>query len=218
MTKSDDWGRPDGLVEAAWLVEHLNDSSVKIVEATFTLPGVSPTGYERYVRAHIPNAVFYDIEKIGDPDNPLPHMLPSDADFAAAMGRLGIENDHHVVVYDAFGLSSAPRAWWMLRAYGHHNVRILNGGLAHWQAQGRPVTAEIPASKVTQFSARLDRARVCDKTQMLANLTSRQAQVVDARSAGPGADRRVKNMIVWTLMGSRDRAESHRWRMKATPR
>lgn len=183
MAQIQNGGRVSDLIETAWLSEHMDDPSVRIVDATFTLPDVKPTASQRYAKCHIPGAVFFDIEKVRDPDNPLPHMLPNEQQFAAAMGELGIGNEHHVVVYDGFGLSSAPRVWWMLRIFGHENVSALNGGLPKWQAEGRPVTADIQTPAPARFMARLDRSRVRDRAQMLANVAGRREQVIDARSA-----------------------------------
>ena len=178
------YGHPEALVETAWLAAHLNDPKLRILDGSFTLPGVSPSGPELYARQHIPGAIFFDIEEIRDTANPLPHMLPDEKAFAAAMGKLGIGSDHKVVVYDAFGLTSAPRVWWTLRVFGHTDVAVLNGGLPKWLAENRPVTTEIPKFPPATFDAKLDKSRVRDKAQMLANLKSHREQVIDARSAG----------------------------------
>lgn len=178
------YGHPEALVETAWLAAYLNDPTLRILDGSFTLPGVSPSGPELYARQHIPGAIFFDIEAIRDANNPLPHMLPDAATFAAAMSRLGVGNDHKVVVYDAFGLTSAPRVWWTLRVFGHRDVAILNGGLPKWLAEGRAVIADVPKFPPATFNARLDKSRVRNKAQMLANLASKREQVIDARSAG----------------------------------
>jgi len=178
------YARSDALVETAWLAAHLNDVDLRILDGTFTLPGVSPTGPELYARQHIPGAIYYDIEEIRDTANPLPHMLPDAPTFAQMMARLGIASRNKIVVYDAFGLSSAPRVWWTLRVFGHTDVAVLNGGLPKWLAEGRPVTAEVRKFPPPTFDAKLDHGRVRDKAQVLANLKSQREQVIDARSAG----------------------------------
>lgn len=178
------YAHTEALVETAWLAAHLDDPNLRILDGTFTLPGVSPTGAQMYARQHIPGAIFFDIDDIRDEANPLPHMLPDASSFARIMGALGVGSRHKVVVYDAFGLSSAPRVWWTLRVFGHRDVAVLNGGLAKWLAERRPVTAEVPKFPPATFAATLDGSRVRDKAQMLANLRSRREQVLDARSAG----------------------------------
>jgi len=127
--------RPEALIETAWLAAHLNDGKLRILDGSFTLPNVHPSGPELYARQHIPGAVFFDIEEIRDTTNPLPHMLPDEKAFAAAMRHLGIGSEHKIVVYDAFGLTSAPRVWWTLRVFSHKDVAVLNGGLPKWLAQ-----------------------------------------------------------------------------------
>ena len=176
------YANPDALVSTAWLAAHLDAPDLRIVDGTFTLPGVTPTGHELYLQRHIPGAVFFDIDAIADEHNPLPHMLPSPEKFSAQMRRLGLGDGHKIVVYDSAGLSSAGRPWWMLRVFGHQDVAILDGGLPKWQAEGRPVTDDIPVLRERHFTARLNTLLVRDKRQMLDNLAAPREQVIDARA------------------------------------
>jgi thiosulfate/3-mercaptopyruvate sulfurtransferase len=176
------YANPDALVSTEWLAAHLDAPDLRIVDGTFTLPGVTPTGHELYLARHIPGAVFFDIDAIADEHSPLPHMLPSPEKFSALMRKLGLGDGHKIVVYDSAGLSSAGRPWWMLRVFGHQDVAILDGGLPKWQAEGRPVTDDIPALRERHFTARLNTLLVRDKAQMLDNLAARREQVIDARS------------------------------------
>src|SRR6185437_4509478 len=132
------YANPDALVSTEWLAAHLDAPDLRIVDGTFTLPGVTPTGHQLYLERHIPGAVFFDIDDIADERNPLPHMLPSPEQFSTQMRKLGLGDGHKIVVYDSAGLSSAGRPWWMLRVFGHQDVAILDGGLPKWQAEGRP--------------------------------------------------------------------------------
>lgn len=134
------YAHPDDLVSTEWLAAHIDRYDVRVVDGSFTLPGVSPTAQEAYAKEHLPSAVFFDIDKISDRSDPLPHMLPSDKDFADAAGKLGLGDNHRIIVYDIAGFNSAPRVWFMLRAFGHRNVALLNGGLPKWKAEGRPLT------------------------------------------------------------------------------
>jgi thiosulfate/3-mercaptopyruvate sulfurtransferase len=177
------YAHPDSLVSTEWLAGNIDRADVRVFDASFTLPGVTPTAQDHYAQRHIPGALFFDIDGISDHANPLPHMLPSDADFARMVGALGIGNDRHIILYDIAGYGSAPRAWWMLRAFGHRKVAILNGGLPKWLAENRPVTTLVPKPTPVTFAAKLDRAFVREKTQMLANLADHRAQVIDARPA-----------------------------------
>src|SRR5205085_1309731 len=142
------------------------------------------TAREDYDRGHIPGAVFFDIDEIAEPGTSLPHMIPSLELFARKMEQLGIGDDDRVIVYDSAGLSSAGRAWWMLRLFGHHNVALLDGGLPKWKAEGRPLETAVPNPPRRRFSARFDPALVRDKQALLGNLSARREQVLDARAAG----------------------------------
>ena len=177
------YAHPEALVSTEWLASNLADKNLRVVDATYTLPGVSPTGHELYRKRHTPGAVFYDIDAVAEARNPLPHMLPDEQTFGQMMGRLGLGDRHKIVVYDSMGLATAPRAWWSLRAYGHKDVAVLNGGMPKWLAENRPVTAEIPHYPAATFTARLFKPGLRDKAQLLANLKTRREQVIDARSA-----------------------------------
>ena len=178
------YAHPEALVDTDWLAAHLDDSNVRVVDSSFKLPGITPTAREDYDRRHIPGAMFFDIDDIAEPGTNLPHMIPSPELFARKMEGLGIGDDDRVIVYDSAGLSSAGRAWWMLRLYGHHNVALLDGGLPKWKAEGRPLETAVPTPPHRRFSARFDPAQVRDKQRLLDNLSTGREQVIDARSAG----------------------------------
>lgn len=178
------YAHPEALVSSEWLAAHLDDPHVRVLDASFTLPGISPTARENYDRGHIPGAAFFDIDDICAPGMSLPHMIPSAELFAQKIGALGVGDGDKVVVYDSAGLSSAGRGWWMLRLFGHDNVALLDGGLPKWKAEGRPVTALVPAPLPRRFTARFDPSLVRDKRAVMANLASGAEEVVDARAAG----------------------------------
>src|SRR5579862_5868696 len=178
------YARPEALVSAEWLAAHLGDPHVRVLDSSFKQPGVTPTARQDYDAGHIPGAVFFDIDDVAEPGTLLPHMIPTAARFAEKMAERGIGNDDRVVVYDANGLSSAGRAWWMLRLFGHDNVALLDGGLLKWKAEGRPLETKTPAIPARQFTARFDPALVRDKAAVRANVSSKAEQVVDARAAG----------------------------------
>ena len=178
------YAHPEALVSTEWLDEHLNDPQIRIVDSSFKLPGITPTAREDYDRGHIPGAVFFDIDDIAEPGTSLPHMIPSPDLFARKMEGLGIGDGDRVVAYDSAGLSSAGRAWWMLRLFGRREVALLDGGLPKWRAEGRPLDTALPSPPRRRFTARFDPVLVRDKRALLENLSTRQEQVVDARAAG----------------------------------
>ncbi|MBV8916667.1 3-mercaptopyruvate sulfurtransferase [Bradyrhizobium sp.] len=172
----------DPLVTTDWLAAHLNDAGVKVVDATFKMPGVLPLPKDDYLAAHIPGAVFFDVDAVSDHKNPLPHMFPSAEQFGRDVGALGIGNDDTVVLYDAGGWVAAPRAWWMFLSYGHDKVRILDGGLKKWRAEGRAVEGGEVTPKPATFTAAYDARRVRSIGEMIANVASKAEQVIDARA------------------------------------
>jgi thiosulfate/3-mercaptopyruvate sulfurtransferase len=137
-----------------------------------------------YAGAHVPGAVYFDIDEVADEANPLPHMLPDPVKFSSRVRRLGLGDGTRIVIYDNSKYSASARAWWMFRLFGHPEVAVLNGGLAKWRAEGRPVTDEPVTPREAHFTARQNNLLVRDLEQMRANLLSRREQVVDARSRG----------------------------------
>lgn len=177
--------RPESLVTTEWLAGRLDDPKVRIVDATWYLPNAGRVGRADYDARHIPGAVFWDIDKIADPATPLPHMVPDAATFARHMEALGIADGMNVVVYDAVGMASAPRAWWTLRYFGFDAASVLDGGLVKWLAEGRPVDARQPAPAPSgRFTARPRPELVRAVEQVRANIASHAEQVLDARAAG----------------------------------
>jgi thiosulfate/3-mercaptopyruvate sulfurtransferase len=177
------YARPEALVAGEWLEARLGDPQLAIVDCSFKLPGAASTARADYDNGHIPGAVFFDIDDIARPGTALPHMIPSAQLFAEKMAALGIGNDGEVVVYDGVGLSSAGRAWWMLRLFGHPAVAILDGGLPRWRAENRPLSTTVQSPSPRRFTARFEAALWRDKAALLANLATRREQVIDARAA-----------------------------------
>jgi thiosulfate/3-mercaptopyruvate sulfurtransferase len=173
----------DSLISTAELAASLSAPEIKVVDASYKMPGVIPTAGESYLAAHIPGAVFFDIDAIADRKTHLPHMLPSAEFFAAQVQALGIGNEHRIVLYDAGGIAGAARAWWTFRVFGHSKVAVLDGGLRKWVAEGRSVDAAIPRIVPSRFTARFNSQLVRAREQVLANINTRQEQVLDARSS-----------------------------------
>ena len=180
MTSGDGFGL---LVSTDWLLAHLSDPGVVVIDASWHMPATNRDGRREFLAGHIPGAAFFDLDAVSDHTSPLPHMLPSPEDFASAMGALGVSNDVRVVVYDAAGLFSAPRLWWMLRIFGHEHVAILDGGLPKWTAEGRPLDKGEAHPTARVFTPHFNAAAVADVAQVRDALDSGSAQVLDARAA-----------------------------------
>ncbi len=180
----------DPLVSTKWLADHLHDKKVKVLDASFKLPGVMPLPKEDYERAHIPHAVFFDVDAVSDHSNSLPHMFPSAEQFGRDIGTLGISNADTVVVYNSGGWVAAPRAWWMFLAFGHDKVRVLDGGLKKWIAEGHPVQGGNVMIKPATFKAKVRRqARAQHRAD---DRQSCQPGRAGARRAREGALRRQR--------------------------
>ncbi|MEO1609559.1 MAG: 3-mercaptopyruvate sulfurtransferase [Pseudomonadota bacterium] len=172
------------IVETDWLAQHLQAPELIIVDGSLHLPAEQRDPKAEFAMRHIPGAVFFDIEDIADQSSRLPHMLPSEAVFAAKMEEIGIGHNTAVVAYDNKGLFSAARVWWMLRAMGHGNVAVLNGGLPKWRSDGYPVTDEMTAvGPKRQFTPRMNPALIRNIDDIKAIVQSGGAQIVDARAA-----------------------------------
>jgi thiosulfate/3-mercaptopyruvate sulfurtransferase len=174
----------DPLVSTDWLAAHLDDPKVKVIDATFKLPGVLPLPVDDYFAAHIPGAAFFDVDAVSDHNNPLPHMYPDAAQYARDVAALGISTGDTVVAYDSGSWVAAPRAWWMFLSFGYPNVKVLNGGLKKWVGEGRATQSGKVMPKPGQFTARLDPSYIRSRQQIQANIETRAEQLVDARPRG----------------------------------
>lgn len=174
----------DPLVSTEWLAAHLDDPGVKVIDATFKLPGVLPLPVDDYLAAHIPGAAFFDVDAVSDHTNPLPHMYPDAAQFARDVASLGISTGDTVVAYDSGSWVAAPRAWWMFLSFGYTNVKVLNGGLKKWVSEGRATQSGKVTPKPGRFTAKLDPSYVRSRQQIQANIETRAEQLVDARPRG----------------------------------
>ena len=169
------------LVPPSWLAERIDAPGIRIADASWYLPQAKRDAKAEYAAAHIPGAVFFDIDALSDETSPWPHMLAPAAKFSRAMGELGISDEMTLVVYDGAGLYSSPRAWWMLRAMGQDNVFILDGGLPAWKRDGR-TTEDHPAHpRAANFTVKANPRLVRDFAQMTDLVRGRTAQVIDAR-------------------------------------
>lgn len=173
----------DPLVSTAWLADRLDDPDLRIVDASWWMPAENRSGQAEFLEAHIPGAVFFDIDAIADRTADLPHMLPSPEAFAQAAGALGLARDATIVVYDTFGVRASARVWWTLRVMGYPKVFVLDGGLKAWRAEGRPLAngeaRPIPAAVTPAFDAALVR----NLSDMRGLVGGTSAQIVDARGA-----------------------------------
>ena len=129
------YAHPEAIASTDWLKMHLEDKNIRVVDCSVSF--INPNSYNE---GHIPGAVSLEvIGQLSDPKGRVPLLILPSSQFESLMGKLGISNDTTVVVYDAFGGAWSGRLWWALMYYGHTDVKILNGGLGRWKAEGREI-------------------------------------------------------------------------------
>lgn len=178
------------LVSTEWLATHLNDPALRILDVRWRSRyengrGISFDDPEGYRTGHIPGAVFAGmISDLSDPNHPVPDMLAPPEQFAAAMGRMGIENDTLVVAYDSMGLPlGSARLWWALSYYGHDRVRVLDGGLREWQSEGRPLSTASVTPAFSHFTVKPNPEWLASKADVVAALAQPAIVLVDCLNA-----------------------------------
>ena len=173
---------PKILVSTDWLGDRLKMPDLRLLDASWYLPGENRDGRAEYDARHIPGARFFDIDEIADTRSALPHMAPPVEKFMSRMRAMGIGDGHQVVVYDGAGLFSAARVWWLFRLMGKTDVAVLDGGLPKWLAEGRPVDDAPPLIRDRHMTVTRQNALVRDVTEVAAAAKLGTHQIVDARA------------------------------------
>ena len=174
----------DALVSTDWLAAHLNAPDIRVVDATFTLPTLKRDPRAEYREAHIPGAVFFDIDDIADETSDLPHMVPDAAKFSSRVRKLGLGDGVRIVCYDSNRFSASARAWWMFRMFGHDDVVVLDGGLGKWRADGHPIDDRAVVPVERHFTPRQNNLLLRKLDQIRAHVVNPSGQLIDARSSG----------------------------------
>ncbi|WP_112873508.1 3-mercaptopyruvate sulfurtransferase [Paracoccus endophyticus] len=173
---------PRTVVSTDWLAAHLDDPDLRIVDASWHMPASGRDAQAEYRDAHIPGARFFDIDAIADTRSDLPHMAPQPELFISRLRAMGIGDGHQVVVYDNSDVHSAARVWWTFRLMGKTDVAMLDGGLAKWRAEGRPVEDMAPITRDRHMTVQRQAALVRDVTQVAAAAKLGDHVIIDARS------------------------------------
>ena len=180
MTRDD----PKTLVSTQWLAAHLKDPDLRVLDASWYLPGSERDPFAEYQRAHIPGARFFDLDDVSDHRSDLPHMVPPVEKFMSRMRAIGVGDGHQIVVYDGSGLFSAPRVWWLFKLMGQMDIAVLDGGFPKWQAEGHPMEDLPPILRDRHMMVRRQNHMVKDVTQVSAASKLGESEIVDARSPG----------------------------------
>ncbi len=171
------------LIEPETLHHRLGEPGLRILDTSWYLPQSGRDARGEYLQGHIHGAVFFDLDQNSDARSPLPHMLPTAAEFGRRMSALGLSSTDHIVVYDGSGANlSAARAWWMFRVFGHPQVAVLDGGLGLWRQLGFPLESGEQLLPPGDFTAQLDRGGVRSRDEVRKLLAGGGAQFADARS------------------------------------
>jgi len=174
---------PKTLVSTDWLAAHMKDPDLRILDGTMFMAAEGRDGRAEYEAGHIPGARFFDIDEISDARSELPHMAPPVEKFMSKLRAMGVGDGHQVVVYDAKGLFSAARVWWLFRLMGQENIAVLDGGFPKWQAEGRAIEDMPPVIRDRHMTVRRQNHMVKDVTQVSAAAKLGDYEILDARAA-----------------------------------
>ncbi len=174
---------PKTLVSTDWLAAHLKDPDLRVLDASWHLPDAGRDPLAEYTATHIPGARFFDLAEISDHRSSLPHMAPPPEKFISRMRAMGVGDGHQVVIYDAVGVFSAARVWWLFRLMGKINVAVLDGGLPKWVAEGREVEDMPPVLRDRHMTVSRQNNLVKDVTQVAHAAKLAEAEIIDARAA-----------------------------------
>lgn len=175
----------DSLVSTDWLAGELGAGDLVVLDATAHPTDPARDARAEFAAGHIPGARFLDLASFKDAAAPVPNTVPTPEQFAERMAALGIDRDARVVLYDDSAVKTSARAWFVLRMNGMRQVALLDGGIAKWRGEDRPLeTGESQCHAIASQPARADRSRLRSKADMLANLDGHAEQVIDARDAG----------------------------------
>lgn len=166
-----------------WVQAQLDAPDLVVLDGSWYLPAQQRDADQDYREGHLPHARRFDLDAVSDHSSSLPHMLPSPAAFATAMGALGIARESRVVVYDGLGLFSAARVWWTLRAFGHPFVKVLEGGAPRWRKENRPWTSQLPVITPCTYPTPDAPHGVASRADIQQWSEDHTVQLVDARAA-----------------------------------
>jgi len=171
------------VVSASWLREHLHDPKLVLL---FVM-GLKKQEHDLAINnVQIPGSRWFNLKTtFQQPAAQLPNTVPDEADFSKHCQQLGINQDSKIILYDANGVYSSPRAWWLFRLMGHEAVAVLNGGLPAWEAMGGPLEPfQQQQINTGNFSASLQQEKIRYTKDLVDNIQLQAEQVLDARSAG----------------------------------
>jgi len=173
----------DLFIEPSTLMSKIDNINLKILDATFYLPDSGLIAEEEYKKKHIPNAIFFDINKIADPNNSLPHMIPSKDLFSKMMQNIGLNKDDEIIIYDNSPFLSSARAWFLFRYFGHDKIFIMQGGVKNWENNGGNIAnGNVVLEKGNYIASAERKELVVNLDQMILASQNKENVILDARS------------------------------------
>jgi thiosulfate/3-mercaptopyruvate sulfurtransferase len=173
------------IVTADWLESNLDDKGIIILDCSWHLPNTNRSGIDEFQKERIPGAVFFDIDEISDQDSQFPHMMPNENFFSKKVGELGISNDHHIITYDALGVFSSARVYWMFKQFGHKKISILDGGFKFWKIKNKKIeTTKLIKKTATNYKCELDSSKIKQFEDIKKNIETKKYKLIDARPSG----------------------------------
>ena len=170
------------LVSTQWLNNNLNKENIVILDCSWFLPSDNRNSEIDYKKGHIMGSHFFDINKISDKKNKLPHMVPDIKHFTNSVKYFNIQKKTKIINYSSENLMGASRVWWMFKYFGFNNVYILNGGFNKWLNEKRLITNKISVKKKSSYIFNIDDTWMANKDTILNNLKSKKKLVIDARN------------------------------------
>ena len=172
------------IVSTHWTEKNLD--KIKIIDCSWHMPNINRNGYEEYLKNHIENAIFFDLDNNSNQKTDLPHMLTDRINWEKIISNMGINNNDNIVIYDNSDVLSACRCWYNFIYFGHNPklVHILDGGLKKWVKEGKVTTDRLPQINLSKYIAKENKELVKNKIQIDRNIIDKNFFVVDARSRG----------------------------------
>ena len=170
------------LVDTSWLENNID--IVKIIDCSWHMPQTQRSGLDEYIKEHIPNAIFFDLDKNSKLDTDLPHMLTDTKSWKKIMSNMGIRNSDRIVIYDNSDVISSCRFWYNLIYFGHdpNLVHVLDGGLKKWKKENKIISNKDVYTKTSKYLCEENVSLVKNKKQIEENIYSKEFNVIDARS------------------------------------
>ena len=170
------------LVDTNWLEDNIN--KVKIIDCSWHMPQTNRNGLEEYGKEHIPNAIFFDLDKNSREDTTLPHMLVDQISWDRIVSNMGIQKNDEIVIYDNSDVISSCRGWFNFIYYGHDPklINVLNGGLRKWLKEKKKVTDEILSIRKSDYKSTEKKDLVKSKKAINQNIEEKIFTLIDARS------------------------------------